>query len=297
MSPLHFAANTGQFECLDALINARCDLDLQSETYPGTTALHEAVRFNHLSCVERLIAAKCNLDARDKAYSRSTPLHLAAELQNRECAAILRAAGAGLGLVTTDGRTAAAIAWEFERIDIAVELCGWSRASHYSLSSSLRSITVALLLSMSAAEADVPYLTGDIVDAILSAMHAPSMCGETTADDHMSVEAFVELDEARAMHYANQVATYGALVSKFDGASHQRRWLFHSELGEAPAELVVGRRLIDINPEASKDWRVDDTQRRPLHRQIVRQWSTAYIPHTESNKFKTSVGPHFMAER
>ena len=70
-NPLHSAAESGQTEAVQALLDFGADLEARSY-YGGKTPLHLAAQSGHLEVVQALFTNGANLDALDK--DNKTPL-------------------------------------------------------------------------------------------------------------------------------------------------------------------------------------------------------------------------------
>ena len=74
MTPLHWAANRGHLDIVQALLKARADVNAKDEY--GMTPLHLAAIRGHLGIIQALLKAGADVNAKDE--DEYTPLHLAA---------------------------------------------------------------------------------------------------------------------------------------------------------------------------------------------------------------------------
>ncbi|XP_046551069.1 putative ankyrin repeat protein RF_0381 [Haliotis rubra] len=105
-TPLHrAAAEWGSTECVDALLKARADVNVQNNT--GDTPLHRAATAaaerGSTKCVEVLLKAGAHVNVQNN--TGDTPLHRAARWESAKCVDVLLKAGADIDVQNNTGDT------------------------------------------------------------------------------------------------------------------------------------------------------------------------------------------------
>eukprot|EP00026_Physarum_polycephalum_P014081 Phypoly_transcript_14555.p1 GENE.Phypoly_transcript_14555~~Phypoly_transcript_14555.p1 ORF type:complete len:182 (+),score=41.93 Phypoly_transcript_14555:394-939(+) len=90
MTPLHFAARTGDKSILEFLL--REGAEIEAENNFAITPVHEAVRNGNAEVLEILLRNKADVNCTD--LDENTPLHMAVLFEDTECAKILLDNGA-----------------------------------------------------------------------------------------------------------------------------------------------------------------------------------------------------------
>jgi len=100
-TPLIAAAEQKRADCLQALLDARADME-RSTTWGATPTFLSALK-GHQDCLQRLLHARADLDA--CAYQGQSPAYAAAANGKDACLQLLLKARAGMTLVTESGNT------------------------------------------------------------------------------------------------------------------------------------------------------------------------------------------------
>lgn len=120
-SPLHLAGFFGLGDVVRSILRAKPDLGMKSANYMANTPLHAAIAGKcDMSAVRSLLDAGADPDA--AGAGGHTPFHLAASRGNRELAELLIEKGADERLLIEDGRTAAQVAREHGKAEMAAWL-------------------------------------------------------------------------------------------------------------------------------------------------------------------------------
>jgi len=121
---LHWAARTGQAECVRVLVAGGADAEARDAL--GNTALHHAVRKGHLGCVQalgrQLMTPGADKGAKD--CRGQTPVHVAAGCGQLKCLAELLAGG-GVMTLDYDRATPLHLAAAGGSADCVQELLSW----------------------------------------------------------------------------------------------------------------------------------------------------------------------------
>lgn len=148
LTGLHLATEGGHSDCVRILLEAGCDVNVQTEkgmnslhyaAFHGfkdigrmlidagininavnnqkSTALHTSVLQNFPSMVKLFIDCECDLDITD--YRLQTPLHIAAEHGRQEMAEMILIAGVNLKLQDKQGKTSLDVAARGNHINLA----------------------------------------------------------------------------------------------------------------------------------------------------------------------------------
>ena len=102
-TPLHLAAQRGNYPVCKYLLNAGASVDYQSRA--GPTPLQCAASNGHMDIVELFLDHGCNLHGED--YDGNTALHAAAMVQKAEICSLLLGRGTDPDTRNYEGRTAA----------------------------------------------------------------------------------------------------------------------------------------------------------------------------------------------
>ncbi|XP_067660652.1 uncharacterized protein [Haliotis asinina] len=100
-TPLHRAAGQGSTECVDVLLKAEADVNVRSNT--GDTPLHTAAGHGSIECVDVLLKAGANVNVQNN--TGDTPLHTAAGHGSIECVDVLLKAGVNVNVQNNTGDT------------------------------------------------------------------------------------------------------------------------------------------------------------------------------------------------
>ncbi|WP_332328280.1 ankyrin repeat domain-containing protein [Endozoicomonas sp. GU-1] len=114
--PLHFAAEQGQQEAINALITRGANVD--ARTTDGRTPLHCAAEQGQQEAINALITRGANVNAR--TTDGRTPLHCAAEKGQRKAMDALIARGANVNARTEEGDTALKRASDNKKLSISL---------------------------------------------------------------------------------------------------------------------------------------------------------------------------------
>ena len=114
-TPLHGAAWGGDVEEAKTLIAAGADVNHIDSA--GETPIHGAAAWGHAKMVKYLISVGARIDI--PGTTALTPLHWAAGWGNLQTVKVLVEAGADLKALNASGRTAAEVALEHHRSDVA----------------------------------------------------------------------------------------------------------------------------------------------------------------------------------
>jgi len=91
-TPLHIAAQTGNFPIAEYLLKKEADVDSRDNS--GRTPLHYAAENGHVSVVEILIRKGASVNARDSSQGQWSPYSLALREKHNDVAQLLRSYGA-----------------------------------------------------------------------------------------------------------------------------------------------------------------------------------------------------------
>ncbi|MHC9539154.1 MAG: ankyrin repeat domain-containing protein [Vulcanimicrobiota bacterium] len=91
-TPLHIAAQTGNFSITEYLLKEEADVN--SRDNAGRTPLHYAAENGHVSVVELLIRKGADVNARDSSQGQWSPYSLALREKHDDVAQLLRNYGA-----------------------------------------------------------------------------------------------------------------------------------------------------------------------------------------------------------
>ncbi|XP_038071493.1 ankycorbin-like [Patiria miniata] len=116
--PLHFAAELGQFGCLDIMIQQ--GVTVAAADSQGYTVLHYACMGGHTDCVQRLVLAHAPLNA--KELTGKTALHLAVLGGHSDCSKVLLKAKALIDATEEYGKTALMMAAQLGHLAICKDL-------------------------------------------------------------------------------------------------------------------------------------------------------------------------------
>ena len=109
VSPLHYAAQYDRAAAINALINARANLNCTNRH--RSTPLHIAAQYNSAAAINALINAGANLNCTNR--HGSTPLHIAAQYGNAAAITALIKAGANLNCTNIHESTPLHIAAQY----------------------------------------------------------------------------------------------------------------------------------------------------------------------------------------
>ena len=118
VTPLNWAAGTGNVTLLDLLLARGADINVQPKPN-AMTPLHEAINMHQTDLVSTLLERGANVNA--TAHGGQTPLHYAVHKNNPRVAELLLKAGAQVDVWDASGRTAIDWAVAYDR-PILVEL-------------------------------------------------------------------------------------------------------------------------------------------------------------------------------
>ena len=119
-SGLSLAVFFGHLEIAKILVDAGADVNRQSDNAIRVTPLHSAVESGSVPLLELLLAHGAKPDPVE--FLGATPLHSAAARGSREMVEKLLEAGADRHRKTKDGKTAADLARQYGRAELAMEL-------------------------------------------------------------------------------------------------------------------------------------------------------------------------------
>jgi len=119
-SGLGLAVFFGHLEIARMLVEAGADVNRPSDNVIRVAPLHSAVESGSVALLELLLAHGAKPDLVE--FLEATPLHSAAARGNREMVEKLLAAGADRHRKTKDGKTAADLARQYGRADVAEQL-------------------------------------------------------------------------------------------------------------------------------------------------------------------------------
>ncbi|XP_067349538.1 ankyrin repeat domain-containing protein 10a isoform X2 [Channa argus] len=106
-TPLHWAANYGQLECVVRLVQMGCEVNTVTSRF-NQTPTHTAAFGGHHHCVVWLTQAGADVNRQD--FVGEAPIHKAARSGSLECIQVLLIAGAKPNLRNASGQTAADLA-------------------------------------------------------------------------------------------------------------------------------------------------------------------------------------------
>ncbi|MFC1763440.1 ankyrin repeat domain-containing protein [Planctomycetota bacterium] len=112
-TPLHLAAELGDGDIIEYLLNKDAKVD-EKDDESGSTALHHAARFGNMEVIEVLIARGADINAKDK--QGHTPLYIAVN-HDHEVAELLMNKGADSGIRIEATRTLLQLAQQRKQIE------------------------------------------------------------------------------------------------------------------------------------------------------------------------------------
>ncbi|XP_072167134.1 uncharacterized protein [Diadema setosum] len=115
---LHFAAQKGQYPCLEVLL--QLGANPRASDGQGCTALHSASRGGHLNSMHRLIKAGVPINAQD--FSGKTALHCSACSGHIEGTILLLQCGASVDIADEYGKTPLVLAVQADHVSVCKDL-------------------------------------------------------------------------------------------------------------------------------------------------------------------------------
>ncbi|XP_071492235.1 uncharacterized protein [Diadema antillarum] len=115
---LHFAAQKGQYPCLEVLL--QLGANPRASDGQGCTALHSASRGGHLNSMHRLIKAGVPINAQD--FSGKTALHCSACSGHIEGTILLLQCGASVDIADEYGKTPLVLAVQADHMSVCKDL-------------------------------------------------------------------------------------------------------------------------------------------------------------------------------